>query len=120
MHGGAQNGAKLRFEQLRSGKAQPQRALAEEGVLLLRQREGGKRFIAADVQRAQDDLPVAETVCHSGVSLILRLLVGERFGLHIEKFCAEQPNAVAVFSVLQRRVGARPDVQAGEHARAAA
>jgi hypothetical protein len=57
----AQDRAELRAEDLRAVEAHAHAALAEEGIVLLRNRQVGERLVAADIERANDERLVAPT-----------------------------------------------------------
>jgi hypothetical protein len=92
---GADGGPALRAEEVRAGEAEAEAAQAEERVGLVRQVEGGKGLVAADVEGAQDEGPAAEALQEAAIDAVLLFLVRQVGAAHEEELGAEQADAVA-------------------------
>ena len=91
---GAENGAELGAENLAFLQAETDGAPAQKGVHLDRELEMGKEFVAAQIQRADDDRMGFQGGGQLAIDLELLLLGGQGFAVDEQVFGAEQPNAL--------------------------
>ncbi len=89
----AVDGAELRQKQLGLAQAKPDAAHAEERIVLLRLRQIRHDFVAADVERADDERQAVERLRHRAVGLELLVLGRRRVALEKEKLGAQQADA---------------------------
>ena len=92
---GAQQRAQLGDEQVVLVETDADRAVAEERVLLLFQRERRHFLIAADVQRADDDRLARHGLASLLVGVELLLLARQVVTVHEQELGAEQADALA-------------------------
>ncbi|MNX93972.1 hypothetical protein D3C86_1261870 [compost metagenome] len=111
--GSPQQGAQLRFHDLRALQGQANAAYAEEGVFFLRNRPVRQRFVATDIEGTHHQRPPGQTVEDAAVLDFLGRLVGRLRVGHENQFGAQQANA---FGALLHRAGhAGAFTNVGEH-----
>ena len=94
--GSAKESAKLRAEDFRPVKPDPDAAFAKERVVFLRNRQIGERLVSADVERADDHGTIrAEGKRDGFVFFKLLVFARGRGALHEQKLRAQQTDAVA-------------------------
>ena len=91
---GAEDGAELGAEHFRLGKAEPDCAPAEKRVHLLRELEVRGEFVAAQVQRADDDGMRLQRDGDLAINLVLLVLGRQAVAVDEQKFRAEQADAL--------------------------
>ncbi len=112
-HAGTHERAQLRLEKLGHGQRDTNRPPAPERVRLLWERQVGRRLVAADVQRANDDRPVAHNLRHVLVDGELLFLAGRRQPFLEEEFGAQEADAFGARFERQRCIGG--GAQVGDH-----
>ena len=106
--------AQLRAQQRRPVEADADRPPAERRVLFLEALHIGQHLVAADVERAEGDRPLAGRVEHRAVERLLRREARKARGEHELQFGAEQADRLRAGLVEMRQV----DQQAGVHVQA--
>ena len=112
---GPQDSPQLHQEDIRVTQAEPDGAVAQEGIALLGQVHVGRLFVAADVQGADDDLVAVGALDHRAVILKLLLLGGIAVALHIDELRAVKAHAVAGVQNVQL-AAVLPVADVGAHA----
>ena len=107
---GPQDGAKLRFEDLRPGKADADGPKAHGRIVLLAQVEIGHLLVGSDVQRADDDLLSSHGLRYRLVGLKLLVLGGVVALFQIKELAPEQSDAAGVVGQRPRGVADASDV----------
>ena len=92
--GHPQHGAQLGGQQLRVAQAQADPPEAQEGVLLLLERQVRQLLVGAGVQGAHRQRAAAEAFGHRPVGPLLLVLVRQVVGLEEQELGAQQPDAV--------------------------
>src|SRR6185437_9472900 len=87
---GADEGAELHAQQRRTVEPDAKRAPSERGVRLLEALHIGQELVAADVEGAEGDLPIAGGVEDGAVELLLRAGPGKTGREHELQFGAEE------------------------------
>ena len=90
MTGGAQEGPQLAADQVLVLAVETHGAIAEIGVVLMRQRQVGQGLVAADIEGADDDRPAPGRARRPAVGLVLFVFAGRRFAVEEEKLAAEK------------------------------
>ena len=90
---GAQDGAELGAEHFRLREAEPDGAPAEERIHLLRQLQVRGKFVAAQIERADDDRMRFQRGGDLAINFVLVLLARQAVAVDEQKFRAEQPDA---------------------------
>src|SRR5208282_5008227 len=88
---GAVNGPELRDEQFGLAQTKTNAANAEKWIVLFRQREIRHDFVAANVERTDNERQAVERAGHRAVSLELLVLGGRLSAFEEEKLRAHQP-----------------------------
>ena len=116
--GGADEGAKLHPEQRRTVEPDAKSAPSERRVLLVYALHVGQELVAADVERAEGDRPLAGGVEDGAVKLLLRTWPGKARGEHELQFGAEEADRLRPGFRQMRHVDEQPGVhvQADRHA----
>ncbi len=112
--GGADEGAKLHPQQRRPVEPDAKRAPAERRVFLLQALHVGQKLVAADVEGAEGDRPVAGGVEDGAIELLLRAGPGKARGEHELQFGAEEADRLRAGLGEMGHV----DKQAGVHVQA--
>ena len=105
--GGLQQGADLRAQQARPVEADADGAPAERRVLLLDGLHVGQDLVAADIEGAEGDRPVARRGEHGAVERLLLGGRGHALGDHELQLGAEQADAGGAGLVQMRQVDQR-------------
>ena len=108
--GGADEGAKLHPEQRRTVEPDAQRAPAERRIFLLDALHVRQELVAADVERAEGDRPVAGGVEDGAVELLLGAGPRKARGEHELQFGAEEADRLRPGFRQMRHVDEQPGV----------
>ena len=90
----SENGAQLRFENLRMLQTIADRPATEERILLVLQLEALRRFVAADIEGADDDRMGLGPLGDEAVIFELFLFIGRLGPIQIEKFGSIKPDSL--------------------------
>jgi hypothetical protein len=107
---GTQNGPQLAQEQLPVGQGEPDPSHAEKGVVLPIGHQVGHRFVAPDIQRADEDGSAPHLPGNGSIDLDLLLFAGGFRSIQKQKFGAEQTNPFGAVFQRRRQVGRPGDI----------
>ncbi len=116
----ARSSAQLYEEQVGAVEADTDRAVAEERILFLLQRQCGHFLVAADVQRADDDRTAVHGLDRLFIRLELLLLARQVGTVHEQELRAEQADALTAQLRYADCVTRRTDVALDDDAAAVA
>src|SRR5262249_24877343 len=94
----------LGLEHIRVLETEAHAAQAEERIRFLRQRQAIERLVAADIQRANDDILRKQLARELAVVFELLLLVGQVIAVKKEYFRAVKADALRVTQFVQREI----------------
>src|SRR5271170_5397528 len=116
----AENGAQLHLEQPRHLQRDAYRSPAEERVVLARYAHVRRILVGSDIERANRDRPLAQTLEHLAIKRELLSLVGEILVGQERKLRSQQANTLSAVAQRELDVGQQRDIRQHHHAMAVA